>query len=209
MGWVRVQPELSIAFQLLQRLEKPHYSSARPKTITAEDMTFVQSVISGTVTPGWVHSVPANFGEKGAGSLKADEWRLLATIYLPVALVVLWGERSGQHAEHFSQLLRHSMAIFQATTIVCQYSVTTARRNDYRRLLKLWVDELHSCHPHTRDHTLKPNVHVAFHIFDFLRLFGPALSWWCFPFEQLIGLLQRMNTNDQLGGTYIPSTSQL
>ncbi|KAE9382827.1 hypothetical protein BT96DRAFT_845020 [Gymnopus androsaceus JB14] len=38
------------------------------------------------------------------------------------------------------------------------------------------------------------------HIYDFLLLFGPVISWWCFPFERLIGALQKINTNDFVGG---------
>jgi len=60
----------------------------------------VQNVIANTTTPAWVNHVPKNYGEKGAGSMKADEWRLLATIYLPIALILLWGKQSGVKAEH-------------------------------------------------------------------------------------------------------------
>ncbi|KAE9391973.1 hypothetical protein BT96DRAFT_831255 [Gymnopus androsaceus JB14] len=41
---------------------------------------------------------------------------------------------------------------------------------------------------------------MASHIYDFLKLFGPVISWWCFPFERLIGALQKVNTNDHVGG---------
>ncbi|KAJ7441261.1 hypothetical protein FB451DRAFT_1058265 [Mycena latifolia] len=66
--------------------------------------------------------------------------------------------------------------------------------------MKDWVDGLNKHHPHTADHGRKTNIHAAFHIYDFLLLFGPIISWWCFPFERLIGILQRINTNDQIGG---------
>ncbi|KAJ7202405.1 hypothetical protein GGX14DRAFT_370407 [Mycena pura] len=41
---------------------------------------------------------------------------------------------------------------------------------------------------------------MAFHIYDFLLLFGPIISWWTFPFERVIGFLQKINTNDHIGG---------
>ncbi|KAK0431495.1 hypothetical protein EV421DRAFT_1720503, partial [Armillaria borealis] len=44
------------------------------------------------------------------------------------------------------------------------------------------------------------NIHVLFHIYDFLLLFGPVISWWCFPFEHLIGALQKINTSSRVGG---------
>ncbi|KAE9407462.1 hypothetical protein BT96DRAFT_809392, partial [Gymnopus androsaceus JB14] len=46
----------------------------------------------------------------------------------------------------------------------------------------------------------QPNIHAAGHIYNFLLLFGPVLSWWCFSFEHLIGALQKINTNDHIGG---------
>ncbi|KAJ6537918.1 hypothetical protein B0H19DRAFT_962152 [Mycena capillaripes] len=52
----------------------------------------------------------------------------------------------------------------------------------YRTFLKTWVEGLTVHHPHTLHHAKRPNVHVAFHIYDFLLLFGPVISWWCFPF---------------------------
>ena len=40
---------------------------------------------------------------------------------------------------------------------------------------------------------------MVLHIYDFLRLFGPVHSWWCFPFEWLIGQLQWLPTNHRFG----------
>ena len=34
---------------------------------------------------------------------------------------------------------------------------------------------------------------------DFIILFGPVMSWWCFLFECLIGVLQKIKTNDTVG----------
>ncbi|KAJ6532080.1 hypothetical protein B0H19DRAFT_966607, partial [Mycena capillaripes] len=68
--------------------------------------------------------------------------------------------------------------------------MTAARAAAYRTFLKIWVEGLNVHHPHTLNHAKRPNVHVAFHIYDFLLLFGPVISWWCFPFERVIGYLQ-------------------
>ncbi|KAF7333828.1 Glycoside hydrolase family 92 protein [Mycena venus] len=167
------------------------------KAIDKASLRFVQDVIANTTVPAWVNHVPKNYGEKGAGSIKADEWRLLGTIYLPIALVILWGEQS-QKAE----LLKQSMALFQATTIVCRFGTSPERASAFRNHLKEWVDKLYSCHPHTTVHKKRTNVHVAFHIYDFLLLFGPVLSWWCFPIERLIGVLQKINSNNHVGGEH-------
>ncbi|KAF7340362.1 hypothetical protein MVEN_01955500 [Mycena venus] len=74
------------------RLTQPLVSSSftfRPKTVTLEGLRFIQEVIAKTVTPSWINSVPKNYGESNAGTIKAVEWRLLATIYIPIALVLI------------------------------------------------------------------------------------------------------------------------
>jgi hypothetical protein len=96
-------------------------------------------------------------------------------------------------------MLDHSMALFQSVILACRYTMTAVRATAYRALLKTWVEGLTVHHPHTQHHAKRPNVHVAFHIYDFLLLFGPVISWWCFPFERVIGYLQKINTN-RIGG---------
>lgn len=172
----------------------------RPKTITMSDLRFIQQVIADTDRPAWVHHVPKNYGEPGAGSIKADQMRLLMTIYLPIALVILWAEKTGPDAAHFRTLLEHAMALFQAVTIVCRYATTPERATAYRNYLTQWVDGLYTCHPHTKFHEKRTNVHIAFHIYDFLKLWGPVISWWAFPVERLIGLLQKIQSNGRVGG---------
>ncbi|KAF7344226.1 hypothetical protein MVEN_01713500 [Mycena venus] len=167
------------------------------KAIDKTSFRFVQDVIANTTIPAWVNHVPKNYGEKGAGSIKADEWRLLGTIYVPIALGILWGEQ-----DHKAELLKQSMALFQAVTLVCRFGTNPERASAFRNFLKEWVDKLYECHPHTTIHKKRTNVHVAFHIYDFLLLFGPVLSWWCFPIERLIGVLQKINTNNHVGGEH-------
>jgi hypothetical protein len=74
------------------------------------------------------------------------------------------------------------------------------RASTYRDFIKDWVEGLHVLHPHTEKHRHRPNVHASFHLYDFLLLFGPVASWWSFPFERLIGVLQKIKTNDKIGG---------
>ncbi|KAJ7482906.1 hypothetical protein B0H11DRAFT_1636567, partial [Mycena galericulata] len=60
---------------------------------------------------------------------------------------------------------------------------------NYRaRLQKLFPD--YECHP---------NHHMALHITECLHLFGPVHGWWTFPFERLIGTLERISTNYRPG----------
>ncbi|KAI5980970.1 hypothetical protein EDD15DRAFT_2380662 [Pisolithus albus] len=76
---------------LAWRQKKPMKAPPILQTSTPEVMQRIQQVIKDTHTPSWVRSVPHNFGDARAGTLKADEWRTMVTIYLPLALISLWG----------------------------------------------------------------------------------------------------------------------
>ncbi|KAF7339057.1 hypothetical protein MVEN_01981900 [Mycena venus] len=186
-----------LTWRLAQPLTNPDFI---PKAVNLQGLKFIQRVILKTATPSWINSVPRNYGESSAGTIKADEWRILATIYIPIALVLLWGDQPKDDAERLGEMLSHSMALFQAVTLVCRYSSSQARSDAYRLFIKQWVDGIHENHPHTEEHHARINIHAAFHIYDFLLLFGPIMAWWCFPFERLIGTLQKINTNDHVGG---------
>ncbi|KAJ3832861.1 hypothetical protein F5878DRAFT_435281 [Lentinula raphanica] len=174
-------------------------------TGTPGTLAHIQSVIRETSTPSWVNSLPKNFGEAKAGSLKADEWRTLSALYLPIALVrsgvtmMVFHPVDDTDAGHLFQALNHTMALFQATILGCRYTMTASRARAYREYIPSGMQDLRRLFPHVREGIPRPNVHAAGHIYDFLLLFGPVLSWWCFPFERLIGVLQKVNTNDHRG----------
>jgi hypothetical protein len=184
-----------------KRRGKPLEAAEQPLKITTPDvMQRIKDVIRDTATPSWLNSVPFNFGDAAAGSLKADEWRTLFTVYLPIALVSLWGEGSehpsARVAGKLRDILDHTMSLVSAITLACMRTVTKDRADAYRDYVATWVHDLRRLHPHIDDRT---NNHMAFHIYDFLLLFGPVHSWWCFPFERLIGQLQRLPNNHKFG----------
>jgi hypothetical protein len=174
------------------------------KLCTLETIQYIQSVIKNTVTPSWINSVPRNYGEASAGSIKAGEWRILSTVYLPIALVTLWGEVDGSpptSTNYHLRVLDHTMALFQAVNLVCRSTMNKERASKYLSFMKLWVGGLRDLlYPHTERHKARPNIHASLHVPDFLNLYGPVMSWWCFPFERLIGVLQKVKTNDIVGG---------
>jgi hypothetical protein len=74
----------------------------------------IQHVIKTTTRPPWIHSVPSKYGESSAGTIKANEWHILSTIYLPIVLVTLWGDKDRLpplEGSHFLMLLDHTMAL--------------------------------------------------------------------------------------------------
>ncbi|KAJ7176425.1 hypothetical protein C8R43DRAFT_872807, partial [Mycena crocata] len=147
------------------------------------------------VTPSWMTSVPPNFGgESSDGKLKADQWRTLGTVYMPITLIRLWSaSRPGSHRR---ELLSLTMDLVSAI-IVASSRVTSGSNGELcldllvnyrRRLSKLFPD--YECHP---------NHHMALHLPVFFLLFGPIHGWWTFPFERAIGKLQRIPTNYKPG----------
>ncbi|KAJ7900462.1 hypothetical protein B0H13DRAFT_2336567 [Mycena leptocephala] len=135
-------------WRLTKPLVNPHWVS---KAIDLTKLKFIQRVIANTATPSWIHSVPKAFGEGNVGTIKADEWRILATIYLPIALILLWGDWDGESAggsepSRLLAMLDHSMALFQAVVIACRFAVTTVRATAYRNFIKDWLS-----HPNCPD----------------------------------------------------------
>jgi hypothetical protein len=149
---------------------------------TPQVMAQIREVIRDTNTPSWLPSVPYNFGDASAGNLKADEWRTMSTVYLPISLVSLWGEgtvhRSPSVASSLRNVLDHTMAFI---SLACARTMTNARMLDYQKYITQWVGQLPVIHPNSKKRT---NFHMAIHVYDFLRLFGPVRSWWSLPFER-------------------------
>ena len=56
---------------------------------TPEVLNRICAVISDSDMPSWLRSVPADFSDARAGTVKVDEWHTLATVYIPLALVSL------------------------------------------------------------------------------------------------------------------------
>lgn len=167
-------------------------------------MNRIVEVIRDTDTPSWLPSVPANFGDAAAGSLKADEWRTMVTVYLPIALVSVWGEgtehESATIGVRFRQVLDHTMALFSAITLASMRTQTKSRMDAYFTYMKRWLSELKTFHPEIKVVNHRANWHMSLHIYHFMQQFGPIRGWWTFPFEQLIGHVQRITTNYKFGG---------
>lgn len=176
------------------------HSAANIKIATPEVMQRIQDVIRETSVPTWITTVPPKFGEASTGTLKADEWRSLATIYLPIALISMWGKgsthQSEQHATTYYRILDHTMLLVGVVTLACFRKMTTTRGDAFLACMKQYLSDLPKLHPGT---TFKPNHHMTMHLPHFFKLFGPARGWWCFPFERTIGQVQRLLSNHKLG----------
>ncbi|TDL14213.1 hypothetical protein BD410DRAFT_696105, partial [Rickenella mellea] len=138
--------------------------------VSKGDLKNIQSHIINTTRPNWQVPPPSHFGEPGHGKLKADEWRSTIEFDLPVSLVQVWSGTEKRTSK------RHS--------------------NMYMKYMHDYLESLLELFPDLR---LRPNHHNALHIGELLLRFGPMHGWWMYPFERVIGILQRMNTNNKLG----------
>ncbi|KIK51873.1 hypothetical protein GYMLUDRAFT_180893, partial [Collybiopsis luxurians FD-317 M1] len=62
----------------------------KPKEIcSGEVLLHIQRCIREVIVPSWLAKPPPHTGLKAAGTLKADNWRRLISIYIPFALMSL------------------------------------------------------------------------------------------------------------------------
>ena len=88
----------------------------------------------------------------------------------------------------------HTMALVLSMLVSGLHYTTSHRAAAYLEYMHQYVFKLHDFYPHIDLHI---NKHVAFHIYNFLLLYGPVQSWWCFPFKCLVGALQNLLSNHQ------------
>lgn len=162
-------------------------------------MAELRSDIENMITPSWLTSVPTNFGEPSHGKLKADQWRTLGTTYLPVSLIRLWDQLEDGDNKCFQQckkLLEVTLSLISAVVIASSRTTSQGKADLYLHHMQNYLKGLRELFPRYR---FLPNQHMALHLAEYLRLYGPVHSWWTFPFERLIGMLQRIPNNFQNG----------
>lgn len=91
----------------------------------------------------------------------------------------------------------HLTFLLVSAIIVATSRNTSIRHADvYVEFMTEYVEGLKE---HFPDFQLHPNHHFAFHLRRYLIQYGPMHEWWTFPFERIIGMLQRVSTNDKIG----------
>ena len=161
-------------------------------------MKALRTDIRDFVTPSWLTSIPMNLGEPSHGKLKADQWRTLGTVYLPVSLVRLWvpPHRDNPQQAGRQKLLSLTLSLVSAINIASLRTTSRDKANLYTRYMTEYLEGLRNLMP---DYQFRPNHHMALHLSEYLLLYGPVHGWWTFPFERLIGLLQDIPNNFKNG----------
>ncbi|KIM42233.1 hypothetical protein M413DRAFT_27028, partial [Hebeloma cylindrosporum] len=125
------------------------------------------------------------------GKLKADQWRTLGTTYLPISLIRLWyqvEDTNDQRSLQCRQLLEVTLSPISVVIIASSRTTSQEKADLYLNHMQSYLKGLRELFP---KYTFLPNHHMALHLAEYLQLYGPVHSWWTFPFECLIGMLQR------------------
>ena len=194
------------------RLQQPEIQGIGSSTSTqcghvllAEEIEEIWSDIDQLLTPSWMTSVPSQIGCSFHGKLKADQWRALGTTHLLLSLTRLWGfpGDGSPRSVRCLEILEVTASLISAVAIATSHTVTSASASAYQKNMLDYINGIKRLFP---DYQLHPNHHMSLHISEFLLLFGPVHSWWTFPFERLIGTLQRMPNNGKIGKPFVQKT---
>jgi hypothetical protein len=146
--------------------------------------------------------LPQTFGSASGGSLKADQWRVIATLYAPIVLVLEWPTEGEPESYYW---LKSTMDLTSAIYACSSHTVSTDSIREYEEHMLSYLTVIKMHFPDAR---WVPNYHAALHIVDLLKDLGPAFGWWTFPFERLIRELQNISTNSRMGKLNSKSRAQ-
>lgn len=154
--------------------------------------------IKNMTTPSWMTSVPYNLGSASHGKLKADQYRVLGLTYIPISLVRLWGNAvvGDERSERCRKILDVTISLLSAVAIASSRATSHISAKLYLQHMQAYMTGVQSLFPEYR---FRPNHHMALHLHEYLVRYGPVHAWWTFPFERVIGMLQRIPTNYKEG----------
>ena len=152
-------------------------------------MSRIRSGLAAVTVPSWLERPPTNLGEKSHGKLKADTWRILFTVFLPLILPELW---HGTLDNRSNLLLENFHLLVYCTNIVCSNIVTSDMPELYAQHYHAYLLTSKQLFPHAKP---RPNHHYAMHNAEQLRFWGPLPQVSEFFGERQNGELQDIKTN--------------
>jgi hypothetical protein len=190
-----------------KRIEQTEYRDEGADTatrlgqvLTDEEMALIWSDLARISTPTWVTPIPLDLGSSSHGKLKADQWRTLGITHLPLSLIRLWGlqDSTDPRAQKCRELLDVTISLMSAVVLASSRVTSPSIAAAYLTHMKAYMEGIKKLFPQYR---FRPNHHMALHLHEYLCRFGPVHSWWTFPFERIIGMLERIPTNFKIGGS--------
>jgi len=173
--------------------DRPLKSRKRRPFIGHHVLNEYQADLKRTDMPSWISAGPVDLGKKGHGKLTADAWRVVSTIHMVITLVRLWGWSNPSSLDF--QRLANFMDLVKCINFATRCTTSFDRRRIVQTAIYHYLRNLQ----HLFDTKIETNQHMATHIPQFLRRFGPPHSWWAFFFERDNGILQAYSTNSKFG----------
>jgi hypothetical protein len=165
--------------------------------ISQDELGMIRDDIANTIRPRWHATPPANLGQVSHGKLKADEWRSCFEFDIPVSLLRIETRRNASQTDEYRAKLVHSTLVLAiAIRWATSHRVSAKHIEQYEKNMKDYLKTLKELRPSQR---FRPNHVNALLVGKYLRLYGPVRGWWMFPFERVIGDLQRSSTNNKPG----------
>ncbi|OBZ70848.1 hypothetical protein A0H81_09433 [Grifola frondosa] len=119
--------------------------------------------------PSWIVPGPVAFGTTQYGKLSADQWRTIGTINLPITLIRTWGTEKGRRLE----MLHNFMDAVDAIEIIGLREIDEQHIQAAEHSLQKYLKTLMVLYKEAK---IQPNHHLALHLPEFLRLFGPMIN---------------------------------
>ncbi|KDR67603.1 hypothetical protein GALMADRAFT_79472, partial [Galerina marginata CBS 339.88] len=169
------------------------------QVLTDKELEQIWSDLSEISTPTWVSPVPSTLGSSSHGKLKADQWRTLGVTHLPLSLLKLWGlcaPGDSSRSQKCREILEVTINLVSAVVLASSRTTSPAIASLYLHHMIAYMEGTKKIFP---QYNFLPNHHMSLHLYDYLLLFGPVHSWWTFPFERIIGMLERIPTNFKFG----------
>jgi hypothetical protein len=173
--------------------------AASSESLSNKEIDEIQTHLCMITRPSWHRGAPQNLGNPEHGKLKAEQWRGSIEFDLPVILWKLWGAGSDEDSEQSSRRRKLAECTLLFATAIqwgSSYVTSEVHARQYKYHMRRYYESLTGIFPEI---SWRPNHHAALHLDTFLQRYGPLHGWWMFPFERIIGCLQKTSTNHKSG----------
>lgn len=199
--------EAIVGSEIIDEIEASYKYSVGDDGLTKDEIIALHAALRSTLRPPGQRAPPVNFGCRGHGKLKADQWRSAIEFDVPMFLAQSWSFSdeevlNDERKRRRQQLLASTMFLASAVRWGTSNVTSQNHAHHYNRHMIAYLQTILTLYP---SYQLRPNHHGALHIGPFLLEFGPMRGWWMYPFERIIGILQKTNTNSKIGKLqYVP-----
>ncbi|EGG11422.1 uncharacterized protein MELLADRAFT_90925 [Melampsora larici-populina 98AG31] len=152
----------------------------------------INSLLPKIHIPSWVKRAIPVLGKASFGKLKADEWRNLFSIQLPLILIPIWSDQDYVK----TSLLKNFGHLVSLVNLALKRAISPQDIQNYRHHIREYLEGSLILFQHCK---LTPNHHMAIHLADCLEKYGSVRAWWSFPYERLMGSILKACHNNHIG----------